>query len=295
MDKATVKKLLNQKGIRANRAKIKKLVPKLTTVYTDIDGTLVGPGGCFFTAADKSYTLKPARTLVKALEKNIDIVLVSGRNTRQLLNDARILGMKNYIGEMGAQIVHNLGEKVILDIGDFPVTDGSPYKTMLVNGSLDLLFSSFPRKIEHHAPWSDWRECTAVLRGHVDVDEANGLLAANGYTNLTLVDNGRIGRKSESLDVDEMHAYHLLPDGVSKEEGVARDMKIRNIKRNNCIAIGDAAADIAFASAAGIFFLVHNGLTANSHLVEHIMSLPNVFICENEMGEGWAEAINLFL
>jgi hypothetical protein len=295
MDESVVKKLLKEKGIKANRAKIKKLVPRLTTVYTDIDGTLVGPRGCFFLSADGQYTLKPARTLIKALEKEIDIVLVSGRNIKQLMDDARLLGLKNYIGEMGAQIVHNQGQKIIIDVGDFPLTEGSAYKTMLKNGVLDLIFSSFPKKIEHHEPWSDYRECTAVLRGQVDADEVNRLLVANGFTNLKLVDNGRIERESDALDVKEMHAYHLIPAGVSKEGGVAKDRNLRKIPKNNCIAIGDAEADLAFASEVGAFFMVHNGLVDNSHLAEKLLHTPNVFICDKSMGEGWAQALDLFL
>ena len=286
-----LKEVIQKKSIRTNQEKIKNLLGEIKVIYTDVDGTLLGPDGCFFLDTERQYTLKPAQALVAVLERNIDIVMISGRHIRQLRENARVFGFKNYIAEMGTQIVYNLGEEVILNLGDFKKTEESVFKTIEKSGVLDLLRQTYQRKLEDHTPWSSERDCTPLFRGYVDVNEANELLRQKGYENLVLVDNGVIPRKSETLDVPEMHAYHLIPRGVGKESGIKIDRRIRKIPKKAAIAIGDAVADLPFAQEVGAFFMVKNGLVKNSHLAEQILEAENIFVTENEMGLGWAEVV----
>jgi HAD superfamily hydrolase (TIGR01484 family) len=286
-----LEELIRKKGIKANRERIKHLLDETKVIYTDIDGTFLGPSGCFFLDSKKNYTLRPAQALLKALEKNIDIVMISGRHMRQLRENARIFGFKNYVAEMGTIVVYNQGEKVIYNLGDFKKTDEPLFETIKKSGVLDLLYKTYKGKLEDHSPWSAERDCTPLFRGYVDTAEANKLLKQNGYDNLVLVDNGAIFRKSETLDVPETHAYHLVPKGVSKDSGIKIDRRIRDIPKKATIALGDAVADLTFAKEVGVFFMVKNGLVKNSHLAEQILKADNVFVTENEMGLGWAEAI----
>lgn len=286
-----VEQVLKNKSLKTNLEKIKNLVKEVKVVYTDVDGTLLGPEGCIFLDPDKNYTLKPATALVDALKKNIDIVMISGRNATQLRENARLLGMKNYIAEMGTLIVHNQGEKIIKNLGTFEQTEETVYKTIEKSGAIDFLFKTYAGKLENHDPWSKERECTPLFRGFVDADEANHLLEKNGFKTLALIDNGAIYRKSDTINVPKMHAYHLVPGGISKESGIKKDREIRNIPKNSTIAIGDAVADFKFADEAGVFFLLKNGLTKNSHLAKNILESENVFVTENEMGLGWAEIV----
>ena len=71
-------------------------------VYTDIDGTMVGPGGCFLKTATGELTLEAAETLVAAFKAGVDVVFVSGRNRNQLRETGRVIGVVNYISELGA-------------------------------------------------------------------------------------------------------------------------------------------------------------------------------------------------
>ena len=75
---------------------------KVDTLYTDLDGTLLGPGGCLFSTADGGRTLASAHALVDATAAGIDVVPVSGRNKYQLFDDCRILGLRHYVAEVGA-------------------------------------------------------------------------------------------------------------------------------------------------------------------------------------------------
>ena len=57
-------------------------------VYTDLDGTMLGPGGSFVHAPDRSFTTEPMQVLGAALERGIDVVPATGRSLRGLLGDS---------------------------------------------------------------------------------------------------------------------------------------------------------------------------------------------------------------
>ena len=264
-------------------------------IYTDIDGTLVGPFGCFFRDSDYELTLRPARALLAAHARNVDVMLVSGRHKSQLRETARLLGCMNYIAELGTELVYNLGLEVITNTGEFDLTSDSFYQSILDTGVVDLLLDTYQRRLEMHTPWSDERDCTPLMRGNVDLDEVEALLAENGHDRFQLVDNGVIPRKSPTLDVPETRAYHLVPRGVSKQLAVAKDQKRRGFERSEPVAAGDAEADLPLAESVGAFFMVRNGLDANPHLAERIDGADNVFVTEGRMGNGWAEVVETLL
>ena len=66
-------------------------------VYTDLDGTMVGPWGCFFRAADAAPDLGAARALVDLLAAEITLVLVSGRTRPQELRGRRLPGLQRAV------------------------------------------------------------------------------------------------------------------------------------------------------------------------------------------------------
>lgn len=268
---------------------------KLKVVYTDVDGTLVGPGGCLFWDSQKNYTLEPAKTIVAALEKGLDIVMISGRNRDQLKEDARIMGFKNYIAEAGAEIVYDLGRKFVQNIGDFKVTKETVFETIAKCGAPQALFERYKGKLEYHTPWSAQRYYTHLLRGRVEVDEVNDFLQNEGFADLKFVDNGRIFVKSETLEVTEPHAYHLLPKATDKGSAIRKDQEIRKIEKEETIAIGDSEADLPLANEVGTLFLVANAIKDDPELPKKAQKFANVVVTKNERGLGWAEAVNSVL
>lgn len=293
--KTDLQYVLEKKSLAAGAHWLKDNFKRVEVVYTDVDGTLLGPEGCLFLDPHKNLTLRPAQAIVSALARGIDIVMISGRHAKQMRENARLLGFKNYIAEMGTQIIYNQGTQVFFNLGNYRSTEKTVFESIKKSGAIDFLFQSYPRKLENHDPWSQERECTPLFRGFVDTAEANRLLSEAGYENLELVDNGRILRESPTLDVAEMHAYHLVPGKASKALGIARDLSLRGIDRRSTIAIGDAVADLEFAEFVGAFFMLKNGLKANSHLAGRILEAENVFVTEGEMGVGWAEVIEFLL
>ena len=290
-----VRDVAERKSVRNNLDWLRDNLAPTRVIYTDIDGTLVGPFGCFFRDSDYELTLRPARALLAAHARNVDVMLVSGRHKSQLRETARLLGCMNYIAELGTELVYNLGLEVITNTGEFDLTCDSFYQSIMDTGVVDLLLESFPRRLEMHTPWSDDRDCTPLMRGNVDTDEVQALLAEHGHDHFQLVDNGVIPRKSPTLDVPQTRAYHLVPQGVSKQMAVSKDQEHRGFARVETVAAGDAEADLPLADTVGAFFMVRNGLDANPHLAERIDAAGNVFVTEGRMGNGWAEVVETLL
>ena len=122
-----------------------------------------------------------------------------------------------------------------------------------------LLLERYQERLEPHAPWHRDRQFSHLLRGLVDVGEANALLGEHGFARLRLVDNGDIAPKETLLGLEgRPHAYHLIPRGASKAEAVAAHMRARGYGPADCIAVGDSIEDMGVAAHVGRFFLVAN-------------------------------------
>jgi hydroxymethylpyrimidine pyrophosphatase-like HAD family hydrolase len=292
-----LKNFFQEKKLSANRRRISKFISSVRVIYTDVDGTLVGPRACFFLDANLNYTLKPAEALLLAHKNNFDIVIISGRNRLQLLEDARLLGIKNYIAELGCQIVYDLGKKIILNANGVPdeSPDKSVFEIIAGSGAVELLFKTFPNCLEYHTPWSEQRECTHLFRGFIDVDLANRVLLSNNFNYLKIVDNGIIGAQGNLKELTEIHAYHILPRLSGKCEAVKKDLELRKIPKESAVAIGNAVSDLALANEVGAFFLVKNALFQDSEIEEKIKQFDNVFITDEEVGLGFAEVVDLLI
>jgi len=277
--------------IHYNKPKISRLLKEIKVIYTDVDGTLLGPDGSLFSTTKGRLSLYPAKALVTLKEYGIDVVMTSGRSRRQLFGDARLLGLRNYIAELGCQVVHNLGEKLYLNAGNVKLVEGSLYKTIEASGAPGILLDNYKGVLEYHTPWSAGRECTHVFRGFVKVKEANEFLMKNGFDWLQLIDNGIVHRKGTlKKDIGEIHAYHLLPKGIGKEVGLKRDLKLRGYAREEAIAVGDALSDLGLADEVSALFLVSNAFTKHSQQVYDGVKLAgNVYVTPLAMNLGFAQ------
>ncbi|HEX9235233.1 MAG TPA: HAD hydrolase family protein, partial [Actinomycetota bacterium] len=237
---------------------------KVRRVYADLDGTLLGPGGSLFAHPD-GVTGEPAEALVALAQAGIDLVLVSGRTRDQVREVARAVGAAGYVAEVGGQVVNRegWGEAVTRLRGAFGAAPGTPYEAIQRTGAAGLLLTAFPGRLEPHTPWSDVpRECSVLLRGNVNAQEADDVLDRSGYGWLEVLDNGIISAppgRYPGLETDEVHVYHLVPKGVSKAGAIAVDRERVGLGPDGCIAVGDSATDLAAAGEVGAVFLVANG------------------------------------
>ena len=77
----------------------------LRCVYTDLDGTLLGPRGSLFRDPEGNFSLRQARALEACHRAAVEVVIMSGRREAQVLSDARLLGQTSYIYEAGCGVM----------------------------------------------------------------------------------------------------------------------------------------------------------------------------------------------
>jgi hydroxymethylpyrimidine pyrophosphatase-like HAD family hydrolase len=257
-------------------------------VYTDLDGTLLGRGGGLLTDADGGFTLLPVRGIEACARAGAEVVAMSGRRRATVGELARLLGQTSYIYEVGCGLSTD-GDQVLLT-GTFQPRDGKTVHELIAeSGAPRLLLEHFAGRLEYHEPWHSDREFTHLMRGLVDADDANALLASHGHDRLRLVDNGVIAPKPSLADLDgPPHAYHLMPGTASKAAAVEAHMRARGYAAGECIAVGDSREDVGVAPVVGRLFLVANGAEKDPSLrAAHV----NVEVTEARNGEGFYEAV----
>jgi len=258
-------------------------------VYTDLDGTLLGRFGSLFRDADGEFSLLPARALEACHRADVEVVLKSGRRREQVMEDARLIGQRAYIYEVGCGLVID-GEETFLT-GALQPHDGLTIHAQIErSGAPELLLKHYAGRLEHHAPWHLGRDISHLLRGLVDAFEADELLAAGGHGELRLVDNGAIVPRHTLPDLEgPPHVYHLLPREASKAAAVAAHMRARGYAPEECVGVGDSREDLGVAAVVGRFFLVANAVEKDPS-IEGAMP-RNAEVTEARNGEGFYEAV----
>lgn len=256
-------------------------LPPVEVLYTDLDGTLLGPRGSLLHGPDGRPSDRAARALVVAATAGLSIVPVSGRRRTQLEHDARLIGLESCIAEAGSVVVR--GGEVIYEWGECPRDlAANPHDALVAAGAVDALLGAFPEDLRHYEPWYRGREGGHLFHGLVDVAEADAVLNEAGCGWAYLVDNGATG----GWPGRQVRAYHLLPRGVGKAAAVADDLTARGLLPDQAAAIGDSLEDLTMARAVGTYLMVANG---HGDIEERIFRLPEA------MGHGFAAAVELLV
>lgn len=262
----------------------------LRCLYVDLDGTLLGYRASLFHDGEGRITTMGVKAVEACLRADVEICIYSGRRSAQVMEDARLLGQTSYIFEVGCGLVID-GETTWLTDDLQPTEHESIFQQIASAGADDLLLDYFGDRLEYHAPWHLDREVSHLYRGLVDTGEVNSVLEERGFEHLRLVDNGRIGRKPETLKVDRLHAYHLIPRCASKALAVAAHMRARGYLRDECIAAGDSAEDLEVAQVVGRFFMMRNAFDQNPDIADLVKRFDNVTVTEDGHGAGVYEAV----
>jgi hydroxymethylpyrimidine pyrophosphatase-like HAD family hydrolase len=250
-------------------------------LYTDLDGTLLGPGASLFAAPSGGVTSRTAEAVAALHAAQIDLIPVSGRTESQVREAARLLGAAGFIAELGGVIA--FGDRVERTHGSHRGR-GTPVEAMFRSGAPGFLMEAYRGRLEPHTPWAHAaRRSTILLRGLVDPQEARVTLERSGYGWLDVLDNGVILGTYPGLSVPEVHAYHLAPRGIDKASAVARDLKRRGLRPPEAVAVGDAPSDLALAPHVGAVFIVQNAIVDDGP--------DNAYVTEGSFGEGFAEVV----
>ncbi len=275
---------------------------KITTIYTDLDGTLLAPGGKLLTnfAGEPSYAT--AKAIVDLREAGVQIIVVTGRSRFQGNEFIRILDAQAFIGEMGTtKQERDAGAlDVTYDTGDFEYDSSkyaTPYDAIVGSGADKLLLETYKGKVERNYPRCLNRDVTHAMRGKVDVDEVNRFFKDNGYA-LEFEDNGMLFSPMPNTTLDdttEIHGYHIVPANTSKAISVRKDMEQRGLSKEETASIGDGHADIKMGNSTGMFVMMRNGLR-NERNRQELTKIPRpVYVTNGLCCDGWVEFANAIL
>ncbi|HET9119799.1 MAG TPA: HAD hydrolase family protein, partial [Solirubrobacterales bacterium] len=94
----------------------------LRCVYTDLDGTLLGRYGSLFRDSEGEFSLLQARALEACHRAGVEVVVKSGRREGSVVEDAKLMGLRSYIAEVGTVVMID-GERTEL-VGDIEPDPG---------------------------------------------------------------------------------------------------------------------------------------------------------------------------
>lgn len=274
------------------KEEIKSKISEVKVIYTDLDGTLLNHKGCLIKDYKDNYYFEAVKQLENLTDKNIDLVPVSGRNKMQLKYNAQLMGLKNYVAELGSELVYNLGKEV------YSAYDKSrqKYDFASLGPDLDKLFNilkkEFPSQIDYKPDWNRYRSTNVLFLGEIDLNKANKILEENGYEDYVLINNGPTSLYDTNLSISKVYFYNLMPKGIDKSSGVKMDKKLRNLKNKNCLALGDSLEDLKMAEEVCYFFLMNNNFHEEKSILEALHNYENVYITEGHMNRGWVEVIS---
>lgn len=276
---------------------------RVSVLYTDLDGTLLGKGGTLLVdGVSGEPSLTAAEAVVAVNRAGLRVVIVSGRSRLQLMEVARVCGWNDFIAEAGAVRSYWDGRNrtLIYDTGEWP--SGLPaegrtvYQEIVASGAYEVLREAFPGRLEYHDPWHLNRDASHVLRGCVDMTEAQAVLDERIEPPMGFLDNGIVRRSTPTLACDgaPVHAYHIVPKGVSKRRAIELDLAERGLEPADAAMIGDAHTDLECAPAVGLAVLVGNAVESAAvatALPEH----SNAYVVRGYRGDGWAEFARAWL
>ena len=87
-----------------------------------------------------------------------------------------------------------------------------------------------------------------------------------------------------------MHAYHLVPRGVSKAQAISLDLAERGLGADQAAAIGDSVTDLEMAQSVSLMALVDNAFESAS-VLEALESGTDTRVVRlaGKRGDGWSE------
>ncbi|MCL2882597.1 MAG: HAD hydrolase family protein [Coriobacteriia bacterium] len=282
------------------------LLANVRVIYTDLDGTLLAPGGRLLADHKGRPSAATAEALVALKTAGITVIPVTGRGADQGSEFLRLLNLDCYIGEVGGYILRRQGVGIQVEeryvIGEWEQLElapglapgelpagVNPYEFIGQSGVIKRLLAAFPEMLfTYPAPrsvsWSLW--------GNVDVAAAAGVLAREELP-LQLLDNGLLYHPPGVLpDGLPAHIYHLLPAGVTKRLAIAEDRAFHEAPVSATVAIGDSAIDLEMSEACGIFVMMANGLrnpAVQETVAARIAAGQTILHTTQPTVDGWAE------
>ncbi|MDR1088276.1 MAG: HAD hydrolase family protein [Coriobacteriales bacterium] len=285
---------------------------QITHVYTDLDGTLLAPGGRMLANHRGAPSTSLAKALVRLKQAHIKIIIVTGRDAVSSTEILRLANLEQFIAEMGCvvQYGYGAGAEKSFNLGEWTAAhfdqdydhtaDRTPHELIARSGVVKMLLDCFRGRLEVHELMGSHREVTFLMRGNIDTrpgGEADRMLAQCELP-LQLLDNGIIHPKNHGLlEVEDIHVYHLMPRGTGKGRAVAADMAAKGLASKHALAIGDAEGDVSMGEYTGSFVLVdnHKKPGPGAYAQATVRDPATLFTTTQPTIDGWVEFAHALL
>ena len=284
---------------------LRERLARVRYVFTDLDGTMMGPNSTVLANASGEPSLDFVQTLIELKQAGVAVVPTSGRNRAMMREDTRLLGLNAFISEMGGIVMtdlsHDTWEYFTAEMEYDPSCGLTPHEVIEQTGLCEAFITRYPGMLEYHNDMSagyKHREVTIGLRGEIPDEEAVALLDASGMA-LDWADNGFLNYISAptTLELPEGvrgRAFNVMPKGLNKGRGIERFCEIVGIPREETLGIGDAASDFLMADHTGLFIMVENGLK-DPGAEEFLATHDNAFVAPGRTVDAWVAGMRSLL
>lgn len=284
---------------------LRERLARVRYVFTDLDGTMMGPNSTVLANASGEPSLDFVQTLIDLKQAGVAVVPTSGRNRAMMREDTRLLGLNAFISEMGGIVMtdlsHDTWEYFTAEMEYDPSCGLTPHEVIEQTGLCEAFITRYPGMLEYHNDMSasyKHREVTIGLRGEIPDEEAIALLDASGMA-LDWADNGFLNYISAptTLELPEGvrgRAFNVMPKGLNKGRGIERFCEIMGIPREETLGIGDAASDFLMADYTGSFIMVENGLK-DPGAEEFLASHENALVAPGRTVDAWVAGMRSLL
>nr|WP_314639309.1 HAD family hydrolase [uncultured Olsenella sp.] len=281
---------------------------RIKYVISDTDNTMVSHGQALSTT-DGTPSAELAQTLVDLRRAGVQVIPCTGRNRAMIREDARILGLPGWIGEMGGVLCLHEGSNAVWHYftAQMPFDEAcskTPHDLIMETGVVDRMLARWYDCLETYNDNNigyQYREVTVALRGAVIEDEAQAMLDETGLP-LYLADNGFVTRITgktilpsfEDGRVEDVHTYHITPRGLDKGSAARRYIELMGWDPAEVMACGDSPADCAMAGEVGTFLLMRNGIS-NPKAQAALATAGNAFVSAQDSTDGFCQAMRTLL
>lgn len=284
---------------------LRERLARVRYVFTDLDGTMMGPNSTVLANASGEPSLDFVQTLIELKQASVAVVPTSGRNRAMMREDTRLLGLNAFISEMGGIVMtdlsHDTWEYFTAEMEYDPSCGLTPHEVIEQTGLCEAFITRYPGMLEYHNDMSagyKHREVTIGLRGEIPDEEAIALLDASGMA-LDWADNGFLNYISAptTLELPEGvrgRAFNVMPKGLNKGRGIERFCEIMGIPREETLGIGDAASDFLMADYTGSFIMVENGLK-DPGAEEFLATHESAFVAPGRTVDAWVAGMRSLL
>lgn len=256
-------------------------------VVTDLDNTLLNKNG---------EVEKSTKDLLKKIDKNIQIVVATGRSLASAKAITEELGLNSpMICYNGAQIIDENGDVIYSsnvpkdvqeEIIEY-VVKNNLYLQIYDKGEIVVSELNLKAHPDPDLKYAKYRE-TGSIEKLKFIDTPKLLIAVEvEKANKIQEELERKFDKRAYFAKSEKHLIEVMKKGTDKGQALKKLAEHLGIKREEVMAIGDNTNDIGLLEEAGLSVAVSNS-------VESLKKIAD-YICEQERSEGFNEAIEKFI